>query len=313
MENIEEDKVLEINQKDTPIKPVIKHIVVSGGGTAGYTFYGAIREAHKQNKWKMEHIETLHGISVGSILITLLCLEYDWEDLDDFLIKRPWHQLFKFNVLSITSSFQNKGVFSIDVIKNLFLPLFKGKDLSIDITLKEFYEFSKKEIHIYATELHSYKLIDFSYKTHPDWKIIDVIYSSCSIPGIFMPLIVNEECYCDGGIICNYPLKLCLNNGIDPQAILGINIQVNTSKRIIINKESSIFDYIICILNKLLFRRVFYEDKNNIVKIPNEITVSFPQFSIYGAYEILSSQDLRMELVEEGKKIVEKMVMDENL
>ena len=186
-----------------------------------------------------------------------MCLGYDWGIFDDFIIKRPWHNLFRFNLLSITNSFQKKGIFSKDLIKEVFTPLFKDKDLSIDITLKEFYEFSKKDIHIYATELHTYTLIDFSHKTHPDWKLIDVIYCSCSIPGVFMPYLVDDCCYCDGGIISNYPLRQCLESGAEPDSILGIKMVVDASKKSLITEESSIFDYMIGLLNKLLFKDVF--------------------------------------------------------
>jgi NTE family protein len=294
MENIVEENI------EKPL-PNIKHIVISGGGPAGFLFYGAIRELHIKKFWNLENIETLHGISIGSILIVFLCFNYDWEVFDDFIIKRPWHNLFKINLLSITNSFQKKGIFSKEIIKEGFQPLFKDKDLSIDITLKEFYEFSKKDLHIYATELHKYDLIDFSHKTHPDWKLIDVIYCSCSIPGIFIPYIVDECCYCDGGIISNYPLRQCLDYGAEPESILGIKMMVDPSKNSLITEESSIFDYLIGILNKLLFKRLSPLDIN-VTKIPYEITLSYPQLSLYNSYDVMSSQEKRIELIEFGKK-----------
>lgn len=285
----------------------IKHIVISGGGPAGFSFYGALRECHKKGIWRLEDIETLHGISIGSILITVLCLDYETEVIDDFLIKRPWQNLFKFNITSITNSFQKKGIFSKDVIKEVFLPLFKGKDLSIDITLKEFYEFSKKEMHIYATEIHNFALTDFSYKTHPDWKLIDVIYCSCAIPGIFMPYLFEGGCYCDGGIILNYPLKCCLENSVDPDTILGIKMMVDSSKKSFITEESTIFDYMLNILNELLFKGAA-PSHIDMKPIKYEIAVNHPQLSIYNSYESLSSQEKRVELIEHGRKsVMEKL------
>jgi len=43
-----------------------------------------------------------------------------------------------------------------------------AKDISCDITLLEFYEYSKVEIHIFTFEINVFELVDVSYKTHPD-------------------------------------------------------------------------------------------------------------------------------------------------
>ena len=70
-------------------------------------------------------------------------------------------------------------------IEEIFVPLFSGKDISIDITLQDFYDITKKEIHIFTTDVMRFEVVDISYKTHPDWKLIDAVYASSSIPIIF--------------------------------------------------------------------------------------------------------------------------------
>jgi hypothetical protein len=32
----------------------IKHLVISGGGAAGFSFYGALKNTHHHNIWNME-------------------------------------------------------------------------------------------------------------------------------------------------------------------------------------------------------------------------------------------------------------------
>ena len=44
-----------------------------------------------------------------------------------------------------------------------------------------------------------------------DFKVIDAIMASCSIPGITTPYIVGEEMYCDGGILNNFPADIIIN------------------------------------------------------------------------------------------------------
>jgi len=91
---------------DNPIKPKIRHIVCSGGGVTGFSFYGMLKACHSRNLWKFDDIETIYGTSVGSIFSVILALKYDWKTIDDYLIKRPWQNVFKFDLYSIMDSLQ---------------------------------------------------------------------------------------------------------------------------------------------------------------------------------------------------------------
>ena len=47
---------------------IIKHLVLSGGGVVGFSFYGLLRETNKKGLWDISNIETIYGTSVGSII-----------------------------------------------------------------------------------------------------------------------------------------------------------------------------------------------------------------------------------------------------
>lgn len=278
----------------------IKHIVISGGGTAGLSFYGALRETHKEGLWALENIQSLHGISIGAFLCVVLSLNYHWSEIDDFLIKRPWHKVFKFNIYTIMNSFQKRGIYDIQVIKDTFLPLFSGKDIAIDITMREFYERFPIDLHIYATETNSYHLVDFSHKTHPDWRVIDVVYCSCCLPIVFSPLLSNDSCYCDGALYSNYPLKCCIDHGAKPDEILGIKTLSDHSNQKKLAEDSSLFDYIIYLLNKLVENR----DVTSVEpSISHQINVKSSQVFTYDAYNVISSPEERARLIEYGAQL----------
>jgi len=281
----------------------IKHLVISGGGPAGFSFYGAIKECHCQRLWTLENIESMYGTSIGAILCTILCLDYEWQVLDDFLIKRPWKQVFQMNMYTIIDSFQKRGIYDNKVIENAFLPLFAGKDISIDITLQELYELNRIDLHFFSTEIHQHELIDFSHKTHPNWRLVDAVYCSCSLPVAFSPLLRDNCCYCDGGVISNYPLRQCIERGGDPHEILGIKMTIDRINQAKVHSESSIFDYIIAIFNKIMEKRLLAAD---LVENPiaYEFKIESPQISIYNAYSIVSSQEERARLIEFGAEEV---------
>jgi predicted acylesterase/phospholipase RssA len=295
------------DNKDKKEKNTVKAIVISGGGPAGFSFYGAIKECQQRGLWNFENLKSMYGASIGSILCVIICMNYDWQVLDDFLIKRPWKNVFKFNMYTILDSFQKRGIYDISVIKESFLPLFNGKDISIDVTLQEFYEANGIDLHIFATEVHTYELIDFSHKTHPDWRLVDAVYCSCSLPIVFSPMLLNGSCYCDGGFISNYPVRFALKDGYKSHEVLGVRMTVDRINQARVTEESTIFDYIICLFNKLLEKRLLAADAAN-SGIQHEISVESPQISIYNAYQIISSADERARLIDYGKDCVKTLI-----
>ena len=134
---------------------VIKHIVISGGGHYGFYSYGFLKESNINGLWKIENIKSFYGTSVGAVISVLLCLKYEWTILDKYLIHRPWKNVFNIDIYSILNSFQSKGILNIDVIKELFLPLFKGLDyeISIDITMEGFFLLNYIDLHIFTKKI----------------------------------------------------------------------------------------------------------------------------------------------------------------
>lgn len=293
MENeIEEQIENQINNETE-----IKHLVISGGGIVGFSFYGLLRETHKDGIWNIDNIQTIYGTSVGSILGVVIALKYDWETIDDYLIKRPWQNVYKFSMDSILLAFRSKGILDKKIIDDTFSPLFKGKDISINVTLKEFFEITNIELHIFSIDINTFNLIDFSYKTHPDWLVTDAVYCSCSLPILFQPLIKDNICYCDGGFIANYPVKQCVDNGANPDEIFGMcrnSIFDDTSK---INENSTLFDYILNLLYKTIDKVL---NIKKMIAIKKEVFIKCPPLSIYDIYETASSMEKRLELISMG-------------
>lgn len=280
--------------------PIIRHIVCSGGGVTGFSFYGMLKECYHRGLWKFENIKTIYGTSVGSIFAVILALNYDWKTMDDYLIKRPWQNVFKFNLYSILESLQQRGIFGIKTIEDTFTPLFLGKDIPINVTMKDFYDITQIEIHIFTTEVMNLELIDISYKTHPDWRLIDAVYSSCSIPIIFSPFIKDSKCYCDGGLFLNYPLDKCIENGANVNEIIGLCSDINANDKDIMNEKSSLLDYVIVILKKVI--GAFLPKIQN--TIPNEFKIESPEISIYDIVTTTSNTDERLRLIQTGVDVI---------
>ncbi len=277
----------------------IENIVISGGGLTLFTYYGILKESSKSNVWNINDIKTIYGTSAGAILSVLLCLKYDWETLDNYIINRPWEKVFNVDMYLLFETITRKGIFNISVIKEVFKPLLSGKDIDMDINFMDFYNLTKIELHLFVTDINTFKHIDVSYKTHPTWKIIDIVYSSSAVPIIFAPLTINEYCLLDGGVFTNCPIQQCINNNINAETILCITH--NDDKNNIMDENANLLDYIIILLSNLI-----KTINNN--KIESEVGIKyiseFVPVSIDYILDTITKKETRIILIEKGEQIV---------
>lgn len=287
----------------------IKHIVCSGGGHNGFTFYGILRELNKRGFWKIEDIETIYATSIGTFFTVFIALNYDWDILDDYLIKRPWNLVYKIDMYSIINSFNKGGIFDFKVIEETFLPIFNAKDISINITMKEFFELTKIELHFFTTEMNSFSIIDISYKTHPDWKLLDAVYSSSALPILFSPFFKDGKCYYDGGILSNYPIDHCIDSGVLLDEVFGIfKNGINNVEYIEIEEKKTLIDYIMLLISKSVEKLSNTKLLKN--KIKNEIQVNCSSTSLESIYKCTNDIDERIKLIQLGVNLVDTFYQD---
>lgn len=282
-------------------KPNIKHLVISGGCIWGLYEYGALKELHESGFWNNESIESIYGTSVGSLIAVILALKIDFETFDTYIIDRPWDEVFKKHSYNIIEIYNNRGVFDIQVFIDFFSPILKSCDMETSITMGEFYEKTGIELHIYITELNRFESIDISYKTHPEWNVIEAVYASCTIPTIFSPIIKEDKCYIDGGFFYNYPLKKCLENVEERDTILGISIGNPIGEdevKTIITNNSTILDLTSVLLNRVIKNIIFTNEDAGIIK--HELIFYTQVTSLDGMMKIVSSKEERRSMIESG-------------
>lgn len=280
-------------------KPTIKHIVISGGGTFGLTVYSLLAELQKKDFWNLKMIESFYGTSVGTIVTLFILLDYDYETIENYLIKRPWDKLFQYDIEKCISSFDKCGAFDISAFYKAFEPLFKGKDIDLDITLKELYDKTQKDFFIYTTELNSFTCVCLSHHTHPEWKVVDAIYASCCLPIIFRPLIKGDKAYADGGIFLNYPISKLLEKEVNQDEILGIYKDfTDDENEKTITDTSTLLDYFAIVLKNVV--KFTNNKKENTCKF--QIRLNNLPTTLETMFDFINLQDHRKELIEEGKQ-----------
>jgi len=275
----------------------IKHFVLSGGGPTMVQTLGTIQYLEEQNFFNMNEIESIYGTSAGMLVAILLCLKFDWETINDYIIKRPWQDVFKIQVQSVFDSYTNRGIYNIKTIEKCLKPLFDAKDLALTITLEEFHKYCNIELHFFTFEVNEFQLVDVSYLTHPTLLLSQAILMTCAIPVLLTPFINEDKCYIDGGIVCNYPLKYCIESGKNVDEILGLKNQYNTNNKNIVNNDSTILDFILSIIFKTIYSLA---SKHSETSIKNEVICNTELLTFQFLRTSLTSLETRKDLLNSG-------------
>jgi predicted acylesterase/phospholipase RssA len=274
----------------------IKHLVLSGGGPILIQLLASIQELENKHFLSMSNIETMYGTSAGAIVAVMISLGFDWETLNNYVIKRRWNEIFPIHVQDILNSYSNKGIFNRTPIEKCFKPLFEAKDISVDITLKDFFTLTNREIHMYSFEINEYVLHDISYKTHPDLPVIQALHMTCAMPVLIAPVFMENGCYIDGGVACNYPLNYCIESGHNPDEIVGFTNKYSNVKSVV-NENSNLLDFILTFLFKSIFNI-----HNNFIQpnIKNVVNCNTECLSLHTIQAALTNIDVRKSLFEQG-------------
>jgi len=282
----------------------IKHLVISGGGPILIQILGAIQHLEKNNIVKMNELESIYGTSAGAIIGILICLKFDWETINDYIIKRPWHDVFPIKVQNIFDAYTKKGIFDIKTVEKCFKPLLDAKDISMDINLEDFYKITKIELHVFSFEINEYKIQDISHLTHPKLSLMTAVQMTCAIPILITPVCFDDKCYIDGGMACNYPLNYCIESGKLPDEILAFKNKYKNEKAKIAN-DSTMIDFLL----GFIFKAVFSINKDHTQsKIKNEVICDGSYLTIEILKNALSNIDVRRDLFNQGTETADRFL-----
>ena len=246
---------------------MIKKLVLSGGSYNGLYTIGVLKKLMMNKFFKIKDIDEIYATSVGSIIAIILCLDIDIEDVINYFIERPWDKAYQFTPDMLLNMLSEKGIVNKKFIDIILEKLLLTSDFNINSTLKDLYDITKKNLFIYAIKLDRFECIGFNHESHPNLKILEAVYMSCSIPFVFQPMYYKDSYYVDGGLVLNFPLSCCLENTENTDEILGLHLKSKISiNQHRINKHSNIFQYGHYIFESLInyANSILYKNKESI-------------------------------------------------
>ena len=291
----------------------IKHLVLVGGGPNVFIHYGILKTLSQKKYIDINNIKSIHATSCGSIAGLILLLTTNWDDIDNYLINRPWEKIFTIKPTQLISSIKTLGIYDSSLFIDMFKPFMEINDMDISITLKEFYEKKKVDFYFYVTKYDDIESCTISHKTHPELKLFTAVHMTCGIPVIFKPVLYENKLYFDGALFKNYPLKDCIESieDIDYSEIFGIR-QSNISydeeqekeqeeqeeKSILENLD--LFKFLYNSISRLMqhINVVNYKDYD----LKNEIQIKIHNCDFAFWKKVMSSKEQRTYLIKEGEE-----------
>lgn len=254
------------------------NILITGGGIKGIIMLGIIKQLSKYKLLK--NLNKYMGLSVGSIICLLLIIDYSTEELYKFINSFDFKVILKKtsfnNITYIDNLINNYGILNINNLKYTIEKLLKYKNIDKNITFKELYDITNKELIIGISCLTTCKTEYCNYINTPNFKIIDIISISCNIPLFFTPINFNNKLYLDGGFYNNLPIHY-----FDKEFK---NTLIISEKSQLYNKINNFQEYLFNLLYSKTFfieNTIHYNKKNlNIIYIENKNNRSMIDFNI---------------------------------
>ena len=187
----------------------IKHLVLSGGGLLGISYIGLIK--YFEEKDYIKNIQSITGCSAGAIFGSLLSIGYTYSELNVLVKSMIFKNYLKINIDSLLNFTNTKG-FDSGINLNLFIKnCIKNKTGNENITFSQIQEKYNIKLQIGVTNLTQNKFELLNSNTHPELPIHKAISASIAIPFMFEPIIINNDIYCDGGLLDNLPIDSVIN------------------------------------------------------------------------------------------------------
>lgn len=188
---------------------MIRNLAIKGGGVRGIAFVGALRELDGANL--LNGIERVAGTSAGSMVAAMICAGYSVDEIEQLMHSLDFKKFEEeFNPLRIATHY---GLYGGDYILDFVHQFLQdaAKHLNADSTFLQLRNAGGKDLYVFASDLNSFSVTEFSADKTPGVKVAEAVRASMSIPIFFKAWKFSDgqptdHIYVDGGVIFNYPL-----------------------------------------------------------------------------------------------------------
>lgn len=185
------------------------NLVLSGGAIKGVAYVGVLEYLH--NNRYLSNIKNISCSSVGSIFGTMYALGYTISELKHIAETIDFKRIAEVNKDLVSDIYHiateyglNNGQFLIDTVTELIEKRTGNKNYTLEQLWKE----KGINLVITATDITTGNTIYFWHGDYPKMPLRLLVRISCSVPGLFCPVIFDGHYLVDGGLLDNIPIHV---------------------------------------------------------------------------------------------------------
>ncbi|MDP6740163.1 MAG: patatin-like phospholipase family protein, partial [Planctomycetota bacterium] len=189
-------------------------LVLGGGGMRGMAHIGVLKALQTLGI----RYDAVVGTSIGAFVGAMVCGGKSLEEIESTLIEVQKQDYFRLNTVKL-------------LLKGTRAPsMYQGKVFreSLEKMLPEV-GLTEMQIPFYcnAVRLESGGAVYWGTPGFTEISLVDAVYSSCSLPGVFEPLEWEGNNYVDGGIVDSVPLRFAKT--LDGDLIIAVDLTVKST------------------------------------------------------------------------------------
>lgn len=277
-----------------------KNLVFKGGGVLGIAYAGAIQVLEDQKI--LQQIERVAGTSAGAITAALVSLKYSADQIHQMVNATNFKSFEdKWDPLRIPTKY---GLYAGDAFLAWMQKCLTDKHLAATATFQDLHNAGFLDLHVFATDLNTQGLKEFSLATTPNVSVAEACRASMSIPLFFKAWtfsnnIPDNHVYVDGGTIYNYPITTFDTGDLPNFQTLGFYLTNMTGPQPPSNlKYDQLFEYVKDLFDTLMNAQVIDFQKDSSER---KRTVTIDDFGISATNFALTDAQ-KVQLYESGKK-----------
>jgi len=173
---------------------MFRSIALGGGGIRGFLILGGLK-AVEERQGNLNFPDGIYGCSVGAVIATGVAFGLTYEQAEEVCIKYVNTSGFlpSFRYATILAFMQKKGLFTQDLMEELFLKIFDS--MGIDLRGKMISDTPQK-LFLLASNITTQRPTLLTGNI----PLLAAMKASCCLPFIFHPQVIHNQLYIDGGV-----------------------------------------------------------------------------------------------------------------
>jgi NTE family protein len=179
-----------------------ENLALQGGGVWGITYAGAFEELDRLGI--LAQIQRVAGTSAGSMVGLMLALHYTSAEISRMI--RGLNFVKFQDGGKIDQIRKQYGYYTGEYASELFHGWVQEKLGSEQATFDDLRAAGGLDLRVYATNLNTRQIFEFSYQKTKDVPIAKAVRASMAVPLFFTAVEIAGQIFVDGGAVFDYPI-----------------------------------------------------------------------------------------------------------